>query len=114
TCGISSPFGKLFPTSGQVTYVLLTRSPLTRRSVRLACLMHAASVYPEPGSNSPSDPSELVCHESGFQSNGITLTSFHYSVVKVPAPLRGATFSLSPRPALSQRLQPCRANFSSC
>jgi hypothetical protein len=28
TCGISQPFGRLSPTSGQVTYVLLTRSPL--------------------------------------------------------------------------------------
>ena len=27
-CGISPPFGGLFPTSGQITYVLLTRSPL--------------------------------------------------------------------------------------
>ncbi len=38
--------------------MLLTRSPLsdTRRchTVRLACLIHAASVRPEPGSNSPS------------------------------------------------------------
>ena len=37
--------------------MLLTRSPLsTGRSqllVRLACIRHAASVYPEPGSNSP-------------------------------------------------------------
>ena len=42
---------------GQVPYVLLTRSPLeTRRSpVRLACIRHAASVHPEPGSNSPFD-----------------------------------------------------------
>ena len=53
TCGISQPFGWLSPTSGQVTYVLLTRSPLSRRTVRLACIRHAASVYPEPGSNSP-------------------------------------------------------------
>ena len=29
TCGISSPFGKLFPTSGQVAYVLLSRPPLS-------------------------------------------------------------------------------------
>ena len=45
----------LFPTIGQVTYVLLTRPPLSHRSetVRLACIKHAASVCPEPGSNSP-------------------------------------------------------------
>ena len=42
---------------GQITYVLLTRSPLSdaRRhpAVRLACLRRAASVRSEPGSNSP-------------------------------------------------------------
>ena len=43
--------------------MLLSRSPLTltRRCepVRLACFRHAASVYPEPGSNSPSELSEV-------------------------------------------------------
>jgi hypothetical protein len=28
TCGINSPFGELSPTSGQVSHVLRTRSPL--------------------------------------------------------------------------------------
>src|SRR5678815_896507 len=32
TCGISHPFGQLFPTSGQVTYALLSRPPLTHRA----------------------------------------------------------------------------------
>ena len=79
TCGISRPFERLSPTSGQVTHVLLTRSPLTDpgsslssgdcygfpcslpssrcswdRCVRLACIRHAASVHPEPGSSFPS------------------------------------------------------------
>ena len=47
----------------QVTHALLTRPPLSRkifiseenqikRFVRLACVRHAASVHPEPGSNS--------------------------------------------------------------
>jgi hypothetical protein len=52
-CGISPSFEGLFPTTRQVTHVLLTRPPLTRRFVRLACLIHSASVCPEPGSNSP-------------------------------------------------------------
>ena len=64
-CGINSRFQLLSPTLGQVAYVLLTRSPLTRSkkqaflilSVRLACIKHAASVHPEPGSNSPFDDS---------------------------------------------------------
>ncbi len=57
TWGISSPFELVSPVSGQVTNALLTRSPLTlprrRVPVRLACIRHAASVHPEPGSNSP-------------------------------------------------------------
>ena len=59
--GISSPFGGLSRSSGQVPHVLLTRSPLGLPQycycldpVRLACIKHAASVRPEPGSNSPS------------------------------------------------------------
>lgn len=57
--GISSGFPGLFQSLGQVTHVLLTRSPLIRTvqapfvTVRLACVKHAASVRPEPGSNSP-------------------------------------------------------------
>src|SRR3990172_8791939 len=61
TWGISSPFGPLSPASGQVTNALLTRSPLGNSVqvqsflVRLACIRHAASVHPEPGSNSPQE-----------------------------------------------------------
>ena len=55
--GISICFQMLSQSQGQVTHVLLTRSPLVypRRglTVRLACVKHAASVRPEPGSNSP-------------------------------------------------------------
>src|SRR3712207_4741991 len=55
--GISPRFRGLSQSLGQVTHVLLTRSPLEypRRglSARLACVKHAASVRPEPGSNSP-------------------------------------------------------------
>ena len=54
-CGISKPFGLVSHIPGQVTNALLTRSPLEglRLLVRLACIRHAASVHPEPGSNSP-------------------------------------------------------------
>jgi hypothetical protein len=56
--GLSPAFAELSPSEGQVPSVFLSRLPLTllRVSVRLACLKHAASVYPEPGSNSPSIP----------------------------------------------------------
>ncbi len=55
--GISFRFRKFSRSHGQVPYVLLTRSPLESRRtlVRLACIRHAASVHPEPGSNSPFD-----------------------------------------------------------
>ena len=60
--GFSYRFQQLSRTHGQVTYVLLTRSPLSlfgsklpRDFVRLACIRHAARLHPEPGSNSPFD-----------------------------------------------------------
>ena len=51
----------LSPSERQVAYALLTRLPLgpliqqadQKNPVRLACVKHAASVRPEPGSNSP-------------------------------------------------------------
>ena len=65
-CGISSRFQLLSPSLRQVTHALLTRSPLSQLSVirrirqidsvRLACVRRAASVRPEPGSNSLLNP----------------------------------------------------------
>src|SRR5688500_9921292 len=56
--GINHRFRWLSQSPGQITHVLLTRSPLEYHrsglSARLACVKHAASVRPEPGSNSPS------------------------------------------------------------
>jgi hypothetical protein len=53
--GISTPFGVLSLSLRQVAHVLLTRPPLgvLLHLARLACMRHAASVRPEPGSNSP-------------------------------------------------------------
>ena len=54
--GISSRFQLLSQGTRQVAHALLTRPPLIRPrrdfTVRLECVMHAASVHPEPGSNS--------------------------------------------------------------
>ena len=66
--GISTCFQVLSPSDGQVTHVLLTRSPLfffrwsklRWKSVRLACIRHAASVRPEPGSNSHKSSKNLT------------------------------------------------------
>ena len=87
TWGISSPFELLSPALGQVTNALLTRSPLSDRSrtVRLACIRHAASVHPEPGSNSPQkffSLFRLLLSQISFDRAFVT--SYHCSVVKVP------------------------------
>ena len=60
--GISVRFQTLSLMQRQVAHALLTRPPLSclnasrrinsNNSVRLECVMHAASVHPEPGSNS--------------------------------------------------------------
>lgn len=62
-CGISTNFSVLSPCVRLVAHALLTRSLLSIPSlirrlvpellVQLACVRHAASVCPEPGSNSP-------------------------------------------------------------
>src|SRR5262249_23627612 len=45
---------------GLVTVALLTLAPLALRPVRLACLIHAANVHSEPGSN-PSKKVDQLC-----------------------------------------------------
>jgi hypothetical protein len=107
SCGISSPFRQLSPAEGQVSYVLRTRSPLSTllHSVRLACIRHAASVHPEPGSNSPlflrvylsrhNNSAEALLHGFLLPSTCriypassllslCTLAFLHYSLGKVP------------------------------
>ena len=49
--GITRGFPRLCPTAGLVAVALLTLAPLALRLVRLACLIHAANVHSEPGSN---------------------------------------------------------------
>ena len=49
--GIPRSFPRLCPPAGLVTVALLTLAPLALRPVRLACLIHAANVHSEPGSN---------------------------------------------------------------
>ena len=71
-CGISIGFPMLSPSVRQVAHALLTRPPLSKQnlhpegiclchSVRLACVRHAASVRPEPGSNSLKFVSQHKC-----------------------------------------------------
>jgi hypothetical protein len=62
TCGLTRRFRRLSPTPGQVPHAFLTRPPRGPPEggpVRLACIRHAASVDPEPGSNSPPRPLQV-------------------------------------------------------
>src|SRR5690242_985522 len=84
--GISSGFPELSRCDGQIAHVLLTRSPLVypRRGLtaRLACVKHAASVRPEPGSNSPTKTgSKKPCTVTGSQaqSKQFKLAQHHQS-----------------------------------
>ncbi len=59
--GISTPFGALFPTNGQVrTCSSAVRHCSPKGAVRLTCVRHAASVDPEPGSNSSTNGEALL------------------------------------------------------
>src|ERR1700749_2729352 len=71
--GIRPSFPGLSRSAGQIAHVLLPSSPLEclRRdlSVRLPCVKPAASVRPEPGSNSPNKNSSI--NEVNSQSEKI-------------------------------------------
>jgi len=90
TSGINSSFPELFRSRGQVAHVLLTLAPLSiRRSglhVRLACLIHAASVHSEPGSNSPS---QKVRRSRGTAS--IVFDYLHRLASRLPRESQGAS-----------------------
>ena len=55
---------------------LLLMVLVLRTSVRLACLRHAASVHPEPGSNSQKESSILKLY-------GIYCIGYHFSAFKL-------------------------------
>jgi hypothetical protein len=99
TSGISPTFAGLSQTSGQVTNALLTRSPLghprtnTKSLVRLACIRHAASVHPEPGSNSPQKIHSFEWILRSFTGLTEVVASYHFSVVKVLFLKRAAFYS---------------------
>ena len=79
--GIRPSFPSLSRSAGQITHVLLTRSPLEypRKglSVRLACVKHAASVRPEPESNSPNKNNSHPQAQAEFESEQSDLTKRH-------------------------------------
>ena len=103
-CGISYPFGQLFLTLGQIPtrYSAVRRSPtfytkflnnifsfnqklpefsVKLAAARLACVRHAASIHPEPGSNSPLK-STLYQSIKALQKYKLTMI-LHNQIVKV-------------------------------
>ena len=81
--GIRPSFPSLSRSAGQITHVLLTRSPLEHPhqggglSVRLACVKHAASVRPEPGSNSPKKQTNKKLQAKNKDTNKTTTNNKH-------------------------------------
>jgi hypothetical protein len=71
----------------RVTHPSATRSPSSceeRKLVRLACVRHAASVYPEPGSNSPSNRLYCTLFTKGVSTGvGATLSLAARSLKRV-------------------------------
>ncbi len=108
TCGINSAFAELSPTLRQIAHVLRTRSPLelspvllpVKVPVRLACLIHAASVRSEPESNSPlktlGDESQQTHHQSLISAG--SRYNHRRSDLLIPVSSVAAALSAAPHP----------------
>ena len=114
--GISRRFHRLSPGNGHVAHALRTLPPvaarvlLPRAAPRLACVKPAASVHPEPGSNSslyitqfPVRPRQLFLlrnQRSSFSFSVLVVLIFQYCQRSLPfIPKRAAkiaTFSFPP------------------
>src|SRR5690606_14533753 len=91
-CGISPSFPGLSPAQRQVAHVLLTRPPLGSAPegtvlARLACVRHAASVRPEPGSNSPKKKFDSALNDA-ITASGILLSFTPKDISKGSSTLR--------------------------
>ena len=104
--GISSGFPGLSQSLGQVAHVLRTRSPLGLPQgcpwldpVRLACVKHAASVRPEPGSNSPSrswTPPKRSRDQKSRSSRALTRWTNWHRNVNIVIVVRFSALTLQP------------------
>lgn len=102
--------------------MLLTRSPLSlfgsklpKDFVRLACIRHAASVHPEPGSNSPFDLAQNVTNVMIFVFL-VRFISFEIDVSCLVFKDRLVFISLAPRSALvynTKHTSSCQRFFKS-
>jgi len=117
--GLSLGFPRLFPSRRQLDYVLLARPPRYSPCgfhVRLACLIHAANVRSEPGSNpslgmfvlsvaSPCSTNQKVYRQGGLPACPAALAnSGHQALIKSSH----AFFSRPPRMSKIAPLLACR------
>jgi hypothetical protein len=119
--GITPRFRGLPPAGGQIGHVFLTRPPREcpeGHPVRLACIRHAASVDPEPGSNSPPSPSAPDVRATVARPAGVRLPPWSFRL-RLAAVLwgQGQTLPLPGRPgigflAVHRTLPPCTASSS--
>ena len=110
SCGLTHHFWWLSPTSGQIAHVFLTRPPREPPEgdpVRLACIRHAASVDPEPGSNSP--PNSSCSPDSSLPQNLRQSWCLLFSLSSTPV----NTMSPASRPCSPCPLDQCASSASS-
>ena len=91
--GISVRFQTLSLIQRQVAHALLTRPPLSylnasrrinfQSSVRLECVMHAASVHPEPGSNSRMFVYYVCLHTKYLRIRVSLILAFSFTLFRV-------------------------------
>ena len=91
--GISVRFQTLSLIQRQVAHALLTRPPLSypslprrfvpNNSVRLECVMHAASVHPEPGSNSRMFVYYVCLHTKYLRIRVSLILAFSFTLFRV-------------------------------
>ena len=124
---ITHSFPWLSSPRGYVTYVVLPRSPLSplRVLARLACLIHAANVHSEPGSNPfefvftrqlhnpvlPQSHAVTECEQSGLSAD-VHLGQSAETKVPLRAPLLPPTTEPIWLTYVQQPLQYSKADFS--
>ena len=123
--GINPDFSGLFPSTRQIAYALRTRAPVSKvqapSTPRLACVKPAASVHPEPGSNSSSYILIMYGSKSDclkFNSNVffiLTLCSFQISleVLSIQYVYERVFLFLAPELSFSKRVQKYDVNRDS-
>ena len=111
-CGISIRFQMLSPCRRQVLtryspvrHLVVSKASFFNNPVRLACVRHAASVRPEPGSNSPFDSCFASTYPL-FLNEPVARSSCTSVLLPSQLPLRFGAARLAPLPSRSS-VFPC-------